>query len=134
MYVLRILVWSRAKSSPFQQCIAQLDVKFPGSPRVDKLRGLRLEALGKYDDALTLYNALLEADLTNVVRAYIPSVFPRSPIFAPSQPIWKRKISLLRSLGRIHQATESLVKYLDTFYGDPEGWLELADIYTSNVQ
>ncbi|KAF8336347.1 uncharacterized protein EI90DRAFT_2864016, partial [Cantharellus anzutake] len=98
-----------------EQCIQQLDSKFPGSPRVDRLKGLRLEALGNYDDALTLYESLIESDPTNV-------------------PIWKRKISALRSVGRIQLATEELIKYLDAFYGDHEGWLELADIYASNAQ
>ncbi|KAG8680729.1 hypothetical protein FRC08_016088 [Ceratobasidium sp. 394] len=44
-------------------------------------------------------------------------------------PIRKRLIATLRSLGKLTEATEELTKYLDTFYADVEGWMELADIY-----
>lgn len=47
------------------------------------------------------------------------------------QAIWKRKVSALRQLDRIDAAVDELIKYLDTFYIDPEGWLELADMYSS---
>jgi ER membrane protein complex subunit 2 len=33
-------------------------------------------------------------------------------------------------MGRVEQTVEELGKYLDTFYTDLEGWLELADIYS----
>lgn len=34
-------------------------------------------------------------------------------------------------MGMIEKATEELSQFLDTFYSDVEGWLELADIYSS---
>ena len=46
------------------------------------------------------------------------------------QAIWKRKISVLRRLGHVEKAVEELTSFLDTFYTDLEGWLELADIYS----
>jgi hypothetical protein len=34
-------------------------------------------------------------------------------------------------MGTIGRAVEELREFLDTFYTDVEGWLELADIYCS---
>ena len=48
-----------------------------------------------------------------------------------SQAAWKRKIVVLRRLGDVTKAVEELTTYLDTYYTDVEGWLELADIYAT---
>jgi hemerythrin len=34
-------------------------------------------------------------------------------------------------MNKIDKAVEELNEYLDTFYTDSEGWMELADIYSS---
>jgi hypothetical protein len=34
-------------------------------------------------------------------------------------------------MGKYEKAVEELSEFLDTFYTDVEGWLELADIYSS---
>ncbi|KAG6898450.1 hypothetical protein C0993_006805 [Termitomyces sp. T159_Od127] len=94
------------------ECIRQLVDKFPKSPRVDALTGIRMEASASADVVLQYYQELLDADPTNVA-------------------IWKRRISVLRRIGKIEMAVEELLKFLDTFYTDTEGWLELADIYIS---
>ena len=46
------------------QCAA-LATKFPGSTRVQRLVGLILEAKGSWDEALSVYDALLEANPAN---------------------------------------------------------------------
>ena len=51
-----------------------------------------------------------------------------------SKAIWKRRISIYRRTGKIDKAAHELSQYLDTFYTDVEGWLELADIYASSNQ
>ena len=51
-----------------------------------------------------------------------------------SKAIWKRRISIYRRTGKIDKAVHELSQYLDTFYTDIEGWLELADIYASSNQ
>jgi len=79
---------------------------------VECLQGIRLESQGAYDDALAMYHAILEVDPTNTA-------------------VWKRKISVLRQSGKIKNAVDELITYLDAFYTDPEAWLELADIYAS---
>ncbi|KAF8685174.1 TPR-like protein [Rhizoctonia solani] len=94
-------------------CLVLLDQQFPDSPRVTVLKGQRLEADGMLQDALKMYVYYLTKEDENYV------------------PIRKRLITTLRSLGKITEATEELVKYLDIYYADLEGWLELADIYAT---
>lgn len=62
-------------SFDLQECIKKLDDRFPASPRVDRLKGLALEAQGDADGAHLLYDALLEADPTNVVRPFMTMVY-----------------------------------------------------------
>ncbi|KAG6834080.1 hypothetical protein H0H93_012096 [Arthromyces matolae] len=95
------------------ECLRQLGIKFPKSPRVDVLTGIRMEASPSVSNDLVLqyYDELLEEDPTNAA-------------------VWKRRISVLRRSGKIELAVEELSKFLDTFYTDSEGWLELADIYS----
>ncbi|KIM54070.1 hypothetical protein SCLCIDRAFT_137544 [Scleroderma citrinum Foug A] len=94
------------------RCLEQLSSQFPGSPRVDCLTGIRLEASESAEKALKYYGELLEVDPTNAA-------------------VWKRRISVLRRMGQVDKAVSELSQYLDTFYTDVEGWLELADIYAS---
>ena len=47
------------------------------------------------------------------------------------QAAWKRQISVLRRAGKVDNAVSELTKFLDTYYTDVEGWLELADIYST---
>lgn len=46
-------------------------------------------------------------------------------------PIMKRRIALLRSMGRVSEAVSSLVQLLDFSPTDAEAWSELADLYFS---
>jgi tetratricopeptide (TPR) repeat protein len=46
-------------------------------------------------------------------------------------PITKRRIALLRSMGRIPEAVTALIELLDFLPTDPEAWSELADVYLS---
>ncbi|KAF9232638.1 TPR-like protein [Melanogaster broomeanus] len=94
------------------QCLQLLSDKFPGSPRVDCITGIRMEVTEPPEIALKYYAELLEADSANAA-------------------IWKRRISILRRIGKIDKTVTELTQYLDTFYTDVEGWLELADIYAT---
>ncbi|KAJ7177956.1 hypothetical protein C8R46DRAFT_889118 [Mycena filopes] len=94
------------------QCLKQLSERFPDSPRVDVLTGIRMEATQPPDVVLKYYTEQLDLDPANA-------------------PIWKRKISVLRRSGKIEKAVEELSQLLDTFYTDVDGWLELADMYTT---
>jgi hypothetical protein len=52
-------------------------------------------------------------------------------MFRFGQAIWKRQISVYRRMGKVEKAVDELSQFLDTFYTDVEGWLELTDIYSS---
>jgi len=94
------------------QCLKQLTDRFPNSPRVEILHGIRMEVSESPNTVLQYYTQLLEVDPANAAA-------------------WKRCISVIRRLGRIERAIEELSQFLDTFYTDLEGWLELADMYSS---
>ncbi|KAJ3806149.1 hypothetical protein EV368DRAFT_31065 [Lentinula lateritia] len=101
-----------AKFDVADECIRQLAAKFPESPRVDVLTGIRMEATQPPDTVLKFYEELLEADSSNAA-------------------IYKRQISVLIRTGKVEQAVLKLSDYLDTFYSDVEGWVELAELYSS---
>ncbi|KAE9395430.1 TPR-like protein [Gymnopus androsaceus JB14] len=94
------------------ECLRQLLAKFPESPRVDVLSGIRMEATEPPEVVLKFYDQLLEADSSNAA-------------------IYKRRISVLVRMGKTEQAVSELCEYLDTFYSDVEGWVELAELYSS---
>ncbi|ORY31204.1 hypothetical protein BCR39DRAFT_526840 [Naematelia encephala] len=88
--------------------ISLLSSKFPKSPRVSILQGLRLEAQNDMDSARKVYQGLLKIDETNISAH-------------------QRLISL--SLSTPQTAIPLLLTYLDTFYSDAAGWSLLADLY-----
>ena len=88
-----------------------------------------MEATEPPSTVLQFYDELLKADPTNAVSPSFDGGYIQ--ILTPNQAIWKRRISVLRRTGKIQEAVEELTQFLDTFYTDLEGWLELADIYTS---
>lgn len=51
-----------------QECLEQLVDEFPGSPRVECLKGIRIEADENPGEALDFYEAALKEDDTNIVR------------------------------------------------------------------
>lgn len=98
-----------------QQCLERLSNRFGGdNERVMALKGLVQEATAENDRALEeilkQYNKILSENNTNI-------------------PIAKRRIALLRSMGRISEAVASLNSMLDFLPNDPEAWAELSDIY-----
>ncbi|EPY49506.1 TPR repeat protein Oca3/ER membrane protein complex Ecm2 [Schizosaccharomyces cryophilus OY26] len=95
-----------------KKCWNRLNDRFNKSPRVDGLYGMYLEATSTFEDALDYYNQKLFEDSTNTI-------------------IHKRKLSLLRSVGKLKECINGLIEYVDTFYNDIEAWAELADLYFS---
>ena len=114
-----------------QGCLERLAKKFPKSPRVDVLQGIRIEASERPDVALQYYDQLLDADPSNAVGYLCLFCYSFRLTRVSSQAVWKRRISVLRRAGKLEEAVEELSQYLDTFYSDLEAWLELADIYSS---
>ena len=74
------------------------------------MEGIFLEYTGKFNDAKNLYDSLLEANPLDKLS-------------------WKRKVSLLRTIGHTDDAVNEMNKYLEVFQDDLEAWDELCDIY-----
>lgn len=92
------------------ECLQRLNKKFPQSSRLTKLQAMRLESLGNFDDALYLYNKLIESDESN-------SIFR------------KRKIAIFIALGDRQGAINELNQYLEIFVNDTEAWLQLSELF-----
>ncbi|KAK1783423.1 hypothetical protein QBC45DRAFT_388521 [Copromyces sp. CBS 386.78] len=97
------------------KCMDQLEARFGAdNERVMALRGLLSEAQaqgnGELEAVLKQYDAILEGNSTNI-------------------PITKRRIALLRSMGRVSDAASALVQLLDFSPTDAEAWSELSDLY-----
>ena len=50
-----------------KRCLEILDKRFPESSRVKILKGMKLEAEDKLDEALALYDVILQGDDANIV-------------------------------------------------------------------
>ncbi|CAI2184132.1 164_t:CDS:2 [Funneliformis geosporum] len=87
-----------------------LNKRFPGSPRVKILEGMKLEADDKLDAALALYEEILQEDEANIAAS-------------------KRRIAVYKAKGQDGQAIDALTRHLDTVYNDAEAWLELSALY-----
>lgn len=48
-------------------CMERLEKRFPKSPRVKILQGMKLEAADRLDEALELYDEILKNDDSNIV-------------------------------------------------------------------
>ena len=82
--------------------------------RVTALRGLYAEATAKS-----------EKELEDVMRHYEEILKEDPSVFA----IRKRRVALLRGMGRTADAITALTNLLDTSPTDAEAWAELADLY-----
>lgn len=74
-------------------CIRVLTAEFPGSQRVQKYEAMRLEALGLWDDAIDVLDAIIAKDETNAA--------PR-----------KRKVAIWKGRGMLTEAIHELCEYL----------------------
>ncbi|KAL1994656.1 hypothetical protein VTN49DRAFT_2126 [Thermomyces lanuginosus] len=100
-----------------QQLLDRLTERFgPANERVMGLKGLYQEATAK--DARSLEAVLSEYD----------NILAENPV---NVPIHKRRVAILRSLGREEDAISALVEFLEAFPTDTEAWCELAELYHS---
>ncbi|KAF4455239.1 hypothetical protein F53441_2389 [Fusarium austroafricanum] len=99
------------------QCLERLVLRFGGeNERVMALKGLIKEAEAtnnnELQEVLKEYEDILQQDGTNIYIA-------------------KRRVALLRSMGKTTEAISALVWLLEFNPTDAEGWSELSDLYLS---
>mmetsp|Transcript_35701 Transcript_35701/g.112667 ORF Transcript_35701/g.112667 Transcript_35701/m.112667 type:complete len:312 (-) Transcript_35701:64-999(-) len=100
-----------AKALPLAYSCAQaLEKNFPDSCRAGRVKGMLLEADGKFQEAEKLYKELLGKDEAN-------------------QMVLKRRVGLARSRGNMTQAIELLNEYLSYYCADTDAWDELSKMY-----
>uniref|UniRef100_A0A8D2KJB7 ER membrane protein complex subunit 2 n=1 Tax=Urocitellus parryii TaxID=9999 RepID=A0A8D2KJB7_UROPR len=124
-------------------CLQELRRQFPGSHRVKRLTGMRFEAMERYDDAVQLYDRILQEDPTNTfklnssINSCILNVliqnqnssFCLEQLFEKQMAARKRKIAIRKAQGKNVEAIRELNEYLEQFVGDQEAWHELAELY-----
>ncbi|KAJ6223598.1 hypothetical protein RDWZM_002143 [Blomia tropicalis] len=94
-----------------KECLGQLQIKFPNSNRVKRLRMMaNFELNERYEDALTEYNQMIISDETNSL-------------------LYKRKIAILIASKHFGEAIKALCEYLKKFLNDHEAWIQLANLY-----
>lgn len=94
-----------------ETCLSRLNKQFPGSSRVKLLNIMaNYERLGKYNEAVRLYNEMIDNDETNTGAR-------------------KRKIAILISQRKNIEAIKELCEYLKKFMNDQDAWKELCELY-----
>ena len=91
-------------------CLQMLVGAFPGSSRVKRLLGMKLESEQKYNEALKIYDELLTENPLNLL-------------------VMKRKVCVYRDSGNDEKAIETLNEILKIFASDTSSWQELAEMY-----
>ncbi|KAG5914604.1 hypothetical protein E4U42_000406 [Claviceps africana] len=114
---LMIVCLRTGDDSSARECLERIQIRFGDKhERVLALQGLFKEATASTNDELQKilqeYDALLQDNDANI-------------------PIFKRKVALLRSMGKLPEAISTLNSFLDICPTDPEAWSELADMYVS---
>lgn len=113
-------------------CLDRLIRRFGAdNERIMAFEGLLKEATAETDGKLQVvlkeYEEILKDNAANIV-----SWFPSECLKARTdwlQPIAKRRVALLRSLGKTTEAITALTTLLDYTPTDAEGWAELAELY-----
>ena len=113
------------------KCMDKLEGRFGAdNERIMALRGLLSEAQaqgnGELEAVLKQYDAILENDNTNIVgyiicQLFLDRRFTNHPCLR-LQPVTKRRVALLRSMGRTSDAASALVQLLDFSPTDAEAW------------
>ncbi|KEZ39719.1 Tetratricopeptide repeat domain-containing protein [Scedosporium apiospermum] len=102
------------------EILERLIQRFGGeNERIMALKGLAKEA-----------KAANNAELEAILKEY-DSLLSGQAESETNIPVAKRRIALLKSIGRKSEAIASLVKLLDYSPTDAEGWSELSDLYLS---
>ncbi|KAF0974347.1 hypothetical protein FDP41_006379 [Naegleria fowleri] len=92
------------------KCLEILQNKFGDTLRVKKLEALALEGAGEFEQALAIYDDLIEMHPTDAI-------------------CYKRKVAIYKSQNLLAESVQALNKYLQIYQNDLEAYEELADIY-----
>ncbi len=97
------------------KCLERLSGRFGAeNERFMALRGLYQEATAHNDQELEAvlkeYDTIIKHEPANI-------------------PVIKRRVALLKSMGRIPDAIGALVRFLDAVPTDGEAWAEISDLY-----
>ncbi|KAL2760579.1 hypothetical protein ACRALDRAFT_2039190 [Sodiomyces alcalophilus JCM 7366] len=100
-----------------RECLERLALRFgDDNERVLAFKGLVKEAAADN-----------EGELVQILKEYETILGPTTT----NIPVAKRRVALLRSMGKMSEAIEALNGLLDYSPTDAESWAELADIYLS---
>ena len=100
------------ETSIADQYVKLLEVRWPDSARVARLKGMVHEAKGEYDEANKIYNNMLDKSEANTLAL-------------------KRQVSILRAKGDYRAAVMMLTDYMKNFSADVGGWQELGNLQHS---
>lgn len=92
--------------------IQKLIKRFASSSRVERLKGMKCEAEGKFDMALAIYADQLKINPSNML-------------------VMKRKVCIYQAQGRIKEAVEEMHRILRLFASDASTWFELSEVHLS---
>lgn len=99
-----------------------LETKFPGSLRVNILRGKALEANKNFKEARNHYNKLLDTiDEKHELRSRTERI------------VMKRRYAMKKSQGKLQEAADELSKYLSVYQSDSSAWHELGLLNLENL-
>ncbi|KAI9298812.1 TPR-like protein [Neoconidiobolus thromboides FSU 785] len=93
-----------------KELLLKVGQKFPDSARFTRLCGMSLEGEGRFEEAILLYNNLL-----NDIETHLPTL--------------KRRIAINKTVGNIKETIIGLNDYLKLNPMDMEAWKELSNIY-----
>lgn len=117
------------------ECLERIVNRFGDShDRVLALKGLVKEATAsnnsELEKILEEYEALLQQNDASIVSGTLAKACLGCRTNSV-KPIRKRKVALLRSMGKLPEAVTALNSLLDVCPTDPEAWAELADMYVT---
>ncbi|KAL9653378.1 hypothetical protein ABK040_002014 [Willaertia magna] len=93
-----------------QQCLIILQDKFGSGLRVQRLEGLVMEGTEAYEEALSIYDDIIESNPTDQIS-------------------YKRKVAIYKALNDNIKAIQTLNQYLQIYQNDSDAYEELFDLY-----
>ena len=105
------------EAGTLEKHMEKLSKRFPvqSSCRMDRLRGMKLESEGRFQEALDIYTEVLKKNPANML-------------------VMKRIACVYRQQGNLEKAVQELHKILKLFSSDHTTWLELSEIHLGRCE